>query len=134
MTKPASRLMPRTAKFLAVLIAAGLTLPAIARDKRPDNLVPSGAAIDCVLPSNIRSTNVRDDHTIDFEMNGGKIYRNTLPNSCPSLGFEKRFLYRLSTSQLCSVDLIRVLQSFGGGLQEGAACGLGKFQPMTKVK
>jgi hypothetical protein len=134
MTKPASHLVSRTAKFLAVLIAAGLTFPAIARDKRPDNLVPAGPAVDCIQPSNIRSTNVRDDRTIDFEMNGGKIYRNTLPNSCPSLGFEKRFLYRLSTSQLCSVDMIRVLQSFGGGLQEGAACGLGKFQPMTKTK
>lgn len=133
MTKPVSRLMSRTASIVTAFIAASLTLPAVAKDK-PDNLVPSGEAIDCVLPSNIRSTNVRDDHTIDFEMNGGKIYRNTLPNSCPSLGFERRFLYKLSTNQLCSVDTIRVLQSFGGGLQEGAACGLGKFQPMSKTK
>lgn len=139
MNKPASRLTPRpkmssTAKVLVGLIAASITLPAIARDKRPDNLTPSGAPVDCILPSNIQSTDVRDDRTIDFKMNGGKIYRNTMPYSCPSLGFEKRFLYRLSTSQLCSVDTIRVLQSFGGGLQEGAACGLGKFQPMTKTK
>jgi hypothetical protein len=95
---------------------------------------PVGKAKDCVTISQIRSTRVIDNKTIDFTMAGGKVYRNTLPYSCPSLGFEQRFSYRTSTSQLCSVDTIRVLQAFGGGVQEGAGCGLGKFQPMEKVK
>ena len=113
------------------LLLACAALPAIAKDK-PDPYVPTGKAVDCVQIQSIRSTNVRDDRTIDFVMNGNKVYRNTLPNSCPSLGFEKRFSYRTSLSQLCSVDIITVLWNAGPGLQPGASCGLGKFQPMEK--
>jgi hypothetical protein len=122
------RSAPRIALTLALACTVG---PALARTA-PDNLVPAGKAVDCVQIIGIRSTNVRDDRTIDFIMNGNKVYRNTLPNSCPSLGFEKRFLYKTSLSQLCSVDVITVLYE-GAGLQRGATCGLGKFQPMHKV-
>ncbi|RJG55417.1 hypothetical protein D0Z70_08395 [Sphingobium terrigena] len=123
---------------MSVRLALGLALacavtPAIAKTT-PDPYVPTGAkALDCVPLTSIRSTNVRNDRTIDFIMNGNKIYRNTLPNSCPSLGFEKRFSYRTSLSQLCSVDIITVLWNNGPGLQPGASCGLGKFQPMQKA-
>jgi hypothetical protein len=67
-------------------------------------------------------------------MTGGKIYRNTLPYSCPGLGFEERFSFRTSLSQLCNVDIINVLNDYGGRVQEGAGCGLGTFQPVTKIK
>jgi hypothetical protein len=120
---------------LAALFAATLALsPAAgsaAAPKKPDPYVPTGQAVSCIPLSTIRSTQVRDDRTIDFVTNGRKIYRNTLPNSCPSLGFERRFAYKTSTSQLCSVDVITVLWS-GTGLQPGASCGLGQFQPMEK--
>lgn len=95
---------------------------------------PVGEAVNCVTLSQVRSSKVIDDRTIDFKMAGGKVYRNTLPHSCPSLGFEERFSHRTSLNQLCSVDTIRVLQSYGSGLHEGAGCGLGKFQPMQKVQ
>ncbi|WP_375194695.1 hypothetical protein [Sphingobium sp.] len=128
MTSPLSRPSRRVALMLALICTAG---PALARNK-PDNLVPVGKAVDCVQINSIRSTDVRDDRTIDFIMNGNKVYRNTLPNSCPSLGFEKRFMYKTSLSQLCSVDIITVLYQTNG-LQRGASCGLGKFQPMQKM-
>jgi hypothetical protein len=114
---------------LALIATASV---ADARTKKPDNLVAEGAPVDCLQLQSIRSTHVRDDNTIDFETSGRKIYRNTLPYSCPSLGFEERFMYKTSLSQLCSVDFITVLQSFGGGLAPGASCGLGKLQPMAK--
>jgi hypothetical protein len=116
---------------LTVLALAATASVAGARDRNavPD-ATPTGDPVDCVQLTSIRSTQVHGDSTIDFHMNGGKVYRNTLPNSCPSLGFEERFSYRTSLSQLCSVDIIRVLQSYGGHLQEGAGCGLGKFQPV----
>jgi hypothetical protein len=121
----------------SVHLALGIALtcavaPAIAKNT-PDPYVTKGKAIDCIPIRSIQSTNVRDDRTIDFVMNGRKIYRNTLPNSCPSLGFEKRFSYRTSLAQLCSVDIITVLWNAGPGLQPGASCGLGKFQPMEKA-
>lgn len=126
---------PRSPLAAAALIALGLfSTCAIAKEKKPDNLVAVGEPVDCIMPHLVRSSHVRDDKTIDFEMNNGAIYRNTLPYSCPSLGFEERFAYKLSTSQLCSVDIITVLQSFGGGLSQGASCGLGKFQKMEKIK
>ena len=114
---------------LAILILAGTASTAIARDRDavPD-ATPIGDAVSCVQLQSIRSTQVHGDSVIDFHMSGGKVYRNTLPNSCPSLGFEERFLYKTSLSQLCSVDIITVLQS--PGLSQGPSCGLGKFQPV----
>ena len=120
------------ARLAFVAALAGAALPAFAKDA-PDPYVAKGEAADCINIRSIRSTNVRDDKTIDFMMNGSKVYRNTLPYSCPSLGFEKRFLYKTSVSQLCSVDIITVLWNNGPGLQPGASCGLGKFQPMEKA-
>ena len=113
--------------ILATLVLISGT--AIARDRNavPD-ATPIGDAVSCVNLRNIQSTRVHGDSTIDFHMSGGKVYRNTLPNSCPSLGFEERFLYKTSLSQLCSVDIITVLQS--PGLSQGPSCGLGKFQPV----
>ena len=114
-----------------LVIAALILMPgtALARDSNavPD-ATPIGDAVSCVQLQSIRSTQVHGDSVIDFHMNGGKVYRNTLPNRCPSLGFEERFLYKTSLSQLCSVDIITVLQS--PGLSQGPSCGLGKFQPV----
>ena len=125
-------MISRTHCLAIGLALAATATPAVAKD-RPDPYVAKGEAVTCIPIRSIRSTNVRDDRTIDFIMNGNKIYRNTLPNSCPSLGFEKRFSYRTSLSQLCSVDIITVLWNNGPGLQPGASCGLGKFQPMQKA-
>ena len=118
---------------LGVAVALmSLVTPATAK-MRPDNLVANGKPVDCVQINSIRQTDVRDDRTIDFILNGNKVYRNTLPNSCPSLGFERRFMYKTSLSQLCSVDIITVLYN-SPDLMRGASCGLGKFQPMQKIK
>lgn len=123
-----SRLASRA--LLALLMVSAVA-PAVAKP-RPDNLTPSGKAVDCVFIRSIRSTDVRDDRTIDFIMNGGQVYRNTLPYSCPTLGFERKFMYKTSQSELCSIDIVTVLRDTPQ-LQQGASCGLGKFQPMAKV-
>lgn len=114
----------------ALLLIGGT---AIAREPKPDGLVAQGDPVDCLSLSSIRSTRVRDDKTIDFEVGGRKIYRNTLPHACPSLGFEQRYMFKTSLNQICSVDTITVLHSFGAGLSQGASCGLGSFQPMVKA-
>ena len=61
-------------------------------------------------------------------MTGGRVYRNVLPNGCPTLGSEERFAYETSIGQLCSVDIITVLRA--PGLSRGPSCGLGNFQPI----
>ena len=121
-------------KFLiasAALFIGFATASARDRSAIPE-ATPDGAAISCVRTSNIRSTSVHGDSVIDFKMNNGKVYRNTLPMSCPSLGFEERFLHKNTVGELCSVDIITVLQS--PDLTQGPSCGLGKFQPVKLVK
>jgi hypothetical protein len=124
--------MTRKMAGAIALMAAAITMSADARPLKPEQearIKPDGKAVDCIPLHVIRSTRVRDDRTIDFYTNGNKVYRNTLPNSCPQLGFEEKFSYKTSLSQLCSVDIITVLHS--PPLMSGASCGLGKFQPIS---
>ncbi len=120
----------------ASLAAGGIGLAGVyAKDRKPaPEMRAIGEAKNCVNLRSIRSTNVVDNQTIDFKMNGGKTLRNVLPYSCPSLKMQDAFSYRTSLNQLCSVDVIRVLNNYGGRLNEGAACGLGKFQQVEAVK
>ena len=91
----------------------------------------TGEAVSCIQINRIQSTRVHGDETIDFEMGGGTVYRNVLPNRCYSLGFEERFAYETSTGQLCSSDTITVLLSNGS---RGTTCGLGQFLPIELTK
>jgi len=127
------------ASAIAAFAVAIPALPAAAKSKAEKEAEkaqwkPVGEPISCIMPSRIRSTHVWDDQTIDFKMAGGDVYRNTLPHKCPSLGFEERFSYKLSTSQLCSVDIIYVLHNYGGSLSQGVGCGLGQFQKVEKAE
>lgn len=94
----------------------------------------AGEAENCISITRIRTSRVHDDRTIDFEMNGGKVYRNTLPAKCPRLGFEEAFTYETSLSRLCNTDIIYVLETVGGDLRRGAGCGLGDFIPVEYVE
>ena len=84
----------------------------------------------CLHLSQIDHTEVVDDQTILFHMRGKQIWQNKLPYKCPSLGFEKAFSHKTSTNDYCTVDIITVLYT-GGGLREGASCGLGNFTAYT---
>ena len=86
----------------------------------------------CVQLSQIRETRVVDDRTIDFILRDRTVLRNTLPYACPNLGFERAFSYATSLNELCSVDIITVINN-GGGPRIGASCGLGAFVPYTPV-
>ena len=100
---------------IALVLAAAITgLQADAKPLKSEQeakIKPAGAPVSCVPLRSIRYTRVRDDSTIDFYLTGNRVYRNKLPHRCSSLGFEERFSYATSLSQLCSVDTIRVLQT-----------------------
>jgi hypothetical protein len=124
--------MARKIAAAAVLAAALLGMSVGARPLKPEQearIKPAGKPVDCVQIARIRETRVRDDQTIDFYMNGREVYRNRLPYKCSGLGFEEKFSYSTSLSQLCSVDSITVLHS--PPVTRGPTCGLGKFQPIT---
>ena len=82
----------------------------------------------CVQLAQIRETRIRDDWTIDF-IAGNRVWRNTLTSRCPGLRSENGFTYETSLSQLCSTDIVYVLQT-AGGLHRGPGCGLGQFVPV----
>jgi hypothetical protein len=88
-------------------------------------------SVSCINLRDIDSTDVQDDKTIIFKMHGRKYYKNDLGSRCNGLGFAKAFSMKTQSSQLCSIDIIRVLNNYGGELQEGAGCGLGKFVEYT---
>ena len=121
------------------IIAATLSALALAgcmqsgpREREPvaPAAVAIGAGERCIPLSQVRSTRVRDDWTIDFEGAGDKVWRNTLPNRCAGLGFEEAFSYSTSLTQLCSTDIIYPIQTIGGSVERRGACGLGEFVPV----
>ncbi len=118
-------------QFLALIALAttGACAPADRPARAQQTMIPAGEPQSCVDLQRIRSTNVVDDQTIDFTMNDGTVLRNTLPNRCPGLGFERAFSYSTSLSRLCNVDIITVVHT-GGGSVRGASCGLGQFVPV----
>ena len=110
----------------ATLAGCGPTRADIADQRALAEARAIGAPVECIALSSIRNTRVRDEQTIDFYTNGRRVFRNTLPESCPLLGFERRFTYKTSTSQLCSIDVVNVITTTG----RGPTCRLGMFQPI----
>jgi hypothetical protein len=94
-----------------------------------DSLTESRA---CVSTVRIRSTDIIDDRTIVFRMNNSEIYLNRLRNRCSGLRMAGSFSYEVRSTQLCDLDIIRVLDYIGGELRPGVGCGLGKFRLITK--
>ena len=113
----------------ATIALAVVAVPVGARDRTPPLATPVGAPVNCLQSNQIRETRVHSDSVMDFHLGGRRVYRNTLPYSCPSLGFERAITYKTSTNRLCSVDIISVLRR-APQLERGPSCGLGKFQPV----
>lgn len=90
----------------------------------------TGPAVSCIPLASISESRVRDGRTIDFLTSSHAGWRNVLPYDCPSLATERAFSYETSLSQLCSTDIIHVIDTVGGGVHRGASCGLGHFTPI----
>jgi len=104
-----------------------------ARDKVEESIIADEQnAEDCVSIRRIDRTEILDDRTIVFHMLGKDIYLNKLPRRCPGLRSAGTYSYKNQTGRLCDVDLITVLNQFGGGFSRGASCGLGDFFPITE--
>lgn len=93
-----------------------------------------GAGQNCIMRDQVRQTVVRSAQVIDFEMNNGKVFRNTLTSPCPGLTFDRAITYENSINQLCRQQIVYALQNVGGVLQRGAGCSLGDFVPVEYVK
>ena len=118
------------------LIMTGIALPTIAEEAEEE---PGPSPFDillgeserCINMNRIERTDVIDDRTVAFYLRGGALYVNRLPHRCPGLRSRQAFMYKNTTNTLCSIDTIRVLDSFGGTLRPGVGCGLGEFHPVS---
>lgn len=90
---------------------------------------PNGEKASCVDISHIQSTRVLGQQAILFELRGGRTWLNRLDNRCPMLTAHEQFSYTVSTTQLCSTDIITVLMRDSG---PGSSCGLGVFEGYEK--
>jgi len=99
------------------------------RDRVPPARI-TGPAVSCVPLFAFHETQVRDSRTIDFLSGQGRGWRNVLTSDCPGLATERAFTYATSLNQLCSNDIVYVLENLGGRPRRGAACGLGTFTPI----
>jgi hypothetical protein len=90
------------------------------------------ATLRCVNLSQVRELKIIDNKHIAFELNNHEVYVNTLPHACPGLAPNKAILYKPTMNQLCNVDVITLLESFGRGFTQAGSCGLGNFELMSK--
>jgi hypothetical protein len=113
--------------LLIPALAAALVSSAFAQRDDDDDETRS-----CINLREIDRTRVPNEDTILFYLRGGDVYRNNLPNRCPNLDFDERFMYRVTGNRLCDTDVITVIEDLGFGFLPGATCGLGEFQPITE--
>lgn len=116
---------------LSTLALAGCMQAEAAQNREPGGPPArvTGEPVDCIRTVSFSDTRVRDGRTIDFMRNSRQGWRNTLPSECPGLAVQRAITYKVSTGELCSVDIVYVLET-AGGLSRGAGCGLGKFVPI----
>jgi hypothetical protein len=128
---------PRHALLLAAVPAALAGFVAVAASDNRPPVRPAadvvGAPTSCIPLSQIRETRVRDDWTIDFVGAGNTAWRNALTARCPGLKAENAITYETSLSQLCSTDIVYVLET-AGGVHRGPSCSLGQFVPVRLRK
>ena len=122
-------------RALAVMLLA-LTLSGIALDALAQNGDQADAEIvrepeRCLRVNRIRRTEIIDDQTIVFYQRGGGVFVNSLPRHCPQLKRNDRFMYEVRSGELCEIDVITVLDRFGGSFSRGFTCRLGMFHPSS---
>lgn len=119
---------------LALVPALLAPLALFARSERPQPepspaAQPMGAPVICIPLGQVNDTRIRDDWTIDFVSHGKRAWRNNLRSRCPGLRSANAITYKTSQSQLCTTDIVYVLENTGG-LRRGPACNLGEFVPV----
>jgi hypothetical protein len=113
--------------------AVGTMLPSLAAraDDPPAN---PPAKPHCVWLQRIDHTETLGDRNILFYLKDGTIYRNELPNACPTLRQNTPFMYRLALDQLCDTDVITVLQQWNFGFTPTVSCLLGPFHLIDRAQ
>jgi len=118
-----------------MLVSAGMAQAAT--DRSPEAQLAratagrvAGQPVDCINQHEIRSTRIIDKTAIVYEMNGGTVYVNRPTSGASSLRSDLVLVTDTHSTQLCSVDIVRLYDS-GSRMQNGTV-GLGQFVPYPR--
>ena len=119
----------RSSPVLAIFLCVAGCSPSV-----PPHASASADGIDCIPVAKLADTQVRDDQTIDFVMQGRDrlTWRNHLTEACPHLGRERTFAFEATASRICRLTSITVLQN--GHPIPGPACLLGGFTALPPAR
>lgn len=91
----------------------------------------AGKPVNCLNLRDIQSTEIFDRTAIVYRTNGNKLYVNRPRIGASSLDKWDVLISKTYSSQLCSIDTVRLWDS--GSRMETGFVGLGEFVPYTKV-
>ena len=115
------------------LLGAGLGGPALSADREDaqelDQYVRTGETKACLSARSLRSARILNGHQILFEMHNGVRYLNE-PRPCGGMRTTHAISYTLTTSSLCSLTIIRLIDPSSPSWEQGA-CGLDEFQTLA---
>jgi hypothetical protein len=75
----------------------------------------------CINPTRIKEQRILSDREIQFALNDGEVWLNTLPRACPSLKFQGGFTWEVRGTQVCSNEQTIYVR------EDGTPCQLGPF-------
>ncbi len=126
---------------LGVVLVAAAVHPAFGQPPAKDEHAgsdktspPEPAPTRCISLLDLQRTEVLDDRTILFHMRSGTVYLNHLERECPGLEREKRFMYSPTSTELCAIDGVTVIEKWTFGFTRGFTCSLGRFNPVTPAE
>lgn len=115
---------------LALLVLVGAKNDSSELDKALAGRV-AGQPQNCIDTNSNDGPQIIDNRTLIYR-SAGRVWRNTLPDECPSLRDDSILIVEVYGAQLCSDDRFRTVTR---GLSiPSAYCRLGRFVPYTKPK
>jgi hypothetical protein len=105
---------------LAAIVLAG-ALAACSTQAEAGGAASASIADSCINPTRIKEQKILSDREIQFTMNDGEVWLNTLPRACPSLKFQGGFTWDVRGMQVCSNQQTIYVR------EDGTPCQLGAF-------
>jgi hypothetical protein len=130
----AMRLALCTLGLLALGASAAATRPVPPLSAKAEKALEGrrpGKPVNCVSLTSLGSSEIVDQTAIIYKSSRKLWYVNRPDGgNCPALQRNRTLVTHLTMSQLCSLDIVRVIDS--SSPVEFGSCGLGQFVPYTK--
>jgi hypothetical protein len=101
----------------------------LSREPKADDYVSTER---CIRRRSIRRTEVLDDRHVSIEISRDQFYLVQFKHRCPGMRRGDPVMLEARSMTLCSHDVLRPMENWGGGLRPGARCSIPGFQSVTK--